>query len=129
MALKAKQFSSLLEGFLPRSLVKVFAQRLKINLTFKANQLDKEKRKSLQKLLKNYEISVKCLENLDFSIITSGGINLKEINPKYMKSKLISGLYFIGEVLDIDALTGGYNLQLAFSTAVTCAGDFKDLRG
>lgn len=129
VALKAKQFSSLLEGFLPRSLVKVFAQRLKINLTFKANQLDKEKRKSLQKLLKNYEISVKCLENLDFSIITSGGINLKEINPKYMKSKLISGLYFIGEVLDIDALTGGYNLQLAFSTAVTCAGDFKDLRG
>lgn len=129
VALKAKQFSSLLEGFLPRSLVKVFAQKLKINLTFKANQLDKEKRKSLLKLLKNYEISVKCLENLDFSIVTSGGINLKEINPKYMKSKLILGLYFVGEVLDIDALTGGYNLQLAFSTAVTCAGDFKDLRG
>lgn len=129
VSLKAKQFSSLLEGFLPRSLVKVFAQKLKINLTFKANQLDKEKRKSLQKLLKNYEILVNCLENLDFSIVTSGGINLKEVNPKYMKSKLVSGLYFVGEVLDIDALTGGYNLQLAFSTAVTCAGDFKDLRG
>lgn len=127
-SLKAKQFSSLLEGFLPKSLVKVFADRLKISLTFKANQLDKEKRKMLSKMLKNFEISVKSLENIDFAIVTSGGVNLKEINPKYMKSKLISGLYFVGEVLDIDALTGGYNLQLAFSTAVTCASDFKDLR-
>jgi len=70
------------------------------------------------------------IASCDFNtaIITSGGINLKEINPKYMKSKLISGLYFIGEVLDIDALTGGFNLQLAFSTAVTCSSDFKDIR-
>lgn len=128
-ALKAKQFSSLLEGFLPKSLVKVFAERMKVNLTFKANQLDKEKRKLLSKMLKNFEISPKNLENFNCAIITSGGVNLKEINPKYMKSKLVSGLYFIGEVLDIDALTGGYNLQLAFSTAVTCASDFKDLRG
>lgn len=128
-ALKAKQFSSLLEGFLPKSLVKVFAERMKVDLTFKANQLDKEKRKLLSKMLKNFEISPKSLENFNCAIITSGGVNLKEINPKYMKSKLVSGLYFIGEVLDIDALTGGYNLQLAFSTAVTCASDFKDLRG
>lgn len=127
--LKAKQFSSLLECFLPKALVKIFAKRLNINLTFKANQLDKEKRKKLSFLLKNFEISPKCLENFDCAIITSGGINLKEINPKYMKSKLVSGLYFIGEVLDIDALTGGYNLQLAFSTAVTCSSDFKDLKG
>lgn len=127
--LKAKQFSSLLEGFLPKSLVKVFAKRLNINLTFKANQLDKEKRKKLSFLLKNFEILPKSLENFDCAIITSGGINLKEINPKYMKSKLVSGLYFIGEVLDIDALTGGFNLQLAFSTAVTCSSDFTDLKG
>ncbi len=126
--LKAKQFSSLLEGFLPKSLVKVFAKRLGINLAFKANQVDKEKRKKLAFLLKNFELSPKSLENFNTAIITSGGINLKEINPKYMKSKLISGLYFIGEVLDIDALTGGYNLQLAFATAVTCASDFKDIR-
>lgn len=126
--LKAKQFSSLLEGFLPKSLVKVFAKRLGISLTFKANQVDKEKRKKLAFLLKNFELSPKTLENFNTAIITSGGINLKEINPKYMKSKLISGLYFIGEVLDIDALTGGFNLQLAFSTAVTCSSDFKDIR-
>jgi predicted flavoprotein YhiN len=128
-ALKAKQFSSLLEGFLPKSLVKIFAQRLGVNLTLKANQLSREKRKSLAIMLKNFEISLKSLESFDCAIITSGGINLKEINPKYMKSKLISGLYFVGEVLDIDALTGGFNMQLAFSTAVTCASDFKDLRG
>ena len=127
--LKAKQFSSLLEGFLPKSLVKIFAKRLNINLTFKANQVDKEKRKKLAFMLKNFELSPKNLEGFDSAIITSGGINLKEINPKYMKSKLVSGLYFVGEVLDVDALTGGYNLQLAFSTAVTCSSDFKDIRG
>ena len=127
--LKAKQFSSLLEGFLPKSLVKVFAKRLNINLTFKANQLDKEKRKKLAYLLKNFDLKPKSLEDFNSAIVTSGGVNLKEINPKYMKSKLINGLYFVGEVLDIDALTGGYNLQLAFSTAVTCASDFKDLKG
>ena len=127
--LKAKQFSSLLEGFLPKTLVKIFAKRLDVNLTFKANQLSREKRKKLAFLLKNFTISLKCLENIDSSIVTSGGVNLKEVNPKYMKSKLISGLYFVGEVLDVDALTGGYNLQLAFSTAVTCSSDFKDLRG
>ena len=126
--LKAKQFSSLLEGFLPKSLVKIFAKRLAISLTFKANQVDKEKRKKLAFLLKNFELSPKSLEDFNAAIITSGGINLKEINPKYMKSKLVSGLYFVGEVLDIDALTGGYNLQLAFSTAVTCASDFKDIK-
>ena len=109
---------------MPKSLVKVFAKRLGISLTFKANQVDKEKRKKLAFLLKNFELSPKTLENFNTAIITSGVINLKEINPKYMKSKLISGLYFIGEVLDIDALTGGFNLQLAFSTAVTCSSDF-----
>ena len=127
--LKAKQVSSLLEGFLPKSLVKVFAKRLEVNLTLKANQFSREKRKLLAKLLKSFHLSPKSLESFDSAIITSGGVNLKEINPKYMKSKLVSGLYFVGEVLDIDALTGGYNLQLAFATAVTCASDFKDLRG
>ena len=126
--LKAKQFSSLLEGFLPKSLVKIFAERLKVSLTSKANQLDKEKRRKLAYLLKNFEMIPSSLEDFNCAIITSGGINLKEVNPKYMKSKLISGLYFIGEVLDIDALTGGFNLQIAFSTAVTCSSDFKDLR-
>jgi len=126
--LKAKQVSSLLEGFLPKSLVKIFAARLGVKLDMKANQLDKEKRRKLANLLKNFEMIPKSLENFDCAIVTAGGITLKEINPKYMKSKLVQGLYFIGEVLDIDAMTGGFNLQLAFSTAVTCSSDFKDLR-
>ena len=122
--LKAKQVSTLLEGLLPKSLVCLFAKRLGLNLTDKANQLDREKRKNIINLLKNYEYLPLSLEDFNQAVVTSGGINLKEINPKYMKSKLVSNVYFIGEVLDIDALTGGFNLQLAFSTAVTCASDF-----
>ena len=80
-------------------------------------------------MLKNFELLPNSLEDFNQSVVTAGGVNLKEINPKYMKSKLVTGLYFIGEVLDIDALTGGFNLQLAFSTAVTCSNDFKDIRG
>ncbi len=126
--LGAKQVSSLLIKLLPKSLVPIFAKRLGLKLTEKANQLDKEKRKSISFLLKNLEFKPKSLENFNNAVVTSGGVNLKEIVPKSMKSKLVSNLYFIGEVLDIDALTGGFNLQLAFSTAVTCASDFKDLK-
>ena len=113
---------------MPKSLIPHFAKRLGIKLTEKANQLNKEKRKSIANLLKNYEYLPLSLENFNSAVVTAGGINLKEVNPKYMKSKLVSNLYFVGEVLDIDALTGGFNLQLAFSTAVTCANDFKDIK-
>lgn len=126
--LKSKTVLSLLELLLPKAMVSVFASRLNLDLREKANQLNKEKRKKIAFLLKNYEFLPSSLDIFDCSIITAGGVNLKEINPKYMKSKLFNNLYFIGEVLDIDALTGGYNIQLAFSTAVTCASDFKDLR-
>ncbi|MBP3581299.1 MAG: NAD(P)/FAD-dependent oxidoreductase, partial [Clostridia bacterium] len=126
-SLKAKQISSLLEGFLPKSLVKVFAKRLDLNVADKANQLSKEKRQALIKMLKNFELDVLELDGFNSAVVTAGGVSLKEIVPKYMKSKIIQNLYFIGEVLDIDALTGGFNLQLAFSTAVTAASDFKDI--
>lgn len=122
--LKAKQVSSLLAELLPKSLIDIFAKKWGVVLTSKANQLNKENRKKLAFLLKNYEFQPISLENIDAAIVTAGGVNLKEINPKFMKSKFFSNLYFIGEVLDIDALTGGFNLQLAFSTAVTCASDF-----
>ena len=126
--LKSGNVSALLEGLLPKSLVSVFAERTGFKLTEKANQMNKEKRKRLINLLKNFELTPISLESFDSAIVTSGGINLKEINPKFMRSKNISNLYFIGEVLDIDALTGGFNIQLAFATAVTCASDFKDYR-
>lgn len=125
--LKSKQVSSLLSGFLPKALVPIFAKKLNVNLTMKANQLTKENRKNFANLLKNYVILPKSLENFNSAVITSGGINLKEVSPKFMKSKFADDLYFVGEVLDIDALTGGFNLQLAFSTAVTCASDFNDI--
>lgn len=126
--LKAKQVSSLLGELLPKALVPIFAKRLSIKLTDKANQLTKENRKNLAFLLKNFDYQPLSLDSIENAVVTAGGINLKEINPKYMKSKLVSGLYFVGEVLDIDALTGGFNLQLAFSTAVTCASDFNDIK-
>lgn len=122
---KSKQVSSLFERFLPKSIVAYFAKRMGVELSMKANQLDREKRKKFVYLLKNYEYFVDSLESFDQAVVTAGGVNLKEINPKFMKSKLVSNLYFIGEVIDIDALTGGFNLQLAFSTAVTCASDFN----
>lgn len=126
--MKAKTVASLLETLLPKAMISSFATRLKISLNQKANQLSKENRKNIAKLLKNYEYLPSSLDIFETAIVTSGGVNLKEINPKYMKSKLYSNLYFIGEVLDIDALTGGFNIQLAFSTAVTCASDFKNLK-
>ena len=126
--LKAKQVKSLLESFLPKSFVPIFAKRLKINLTAKANQMNKEHRKNLVYLLKNFDFVPECLEGFNQAVVTAGGVNLKEINPKSMMSKIVPNLYFVGEVLDIDALTGGFNLQLAFSTAVTCASNFKDLK-
>ena len=124
-SLGAKQVSSLLEGLLPKSLCGVFANRLGFLLTDKANQLSKNQRTALANMLKQFELSVNSLEGFDRAVVTSGGVSTKQISPRNMQSKLIKNLYFIGEVLDIDALTGGFNLQLAFSTAVACASDIN----
>lgn len=124
-SLGAKQASSLLEGLLPKSLCGVFANRLGFLLTDKANQLSKTQRVNLAHLLKNFDLSVNALEGFDRAVITSGGVSTKQVSPRDMQSKLVKNLYFIGEVLDIDALTGGFNLQLAFSTAVACANSIN----
>ena len=124
IALKSKQFSSLLEQFLPKSLCGVFAKRLNISKQKKANQLTNGERESLCHMLKNFEIKFDRLDDIERAVITCGGVNVKDLKPKSMESKLINKLYFIGEVVDIDALTGGFNLQLAFSTAAACASDF-----
>ena len=120
-SLGAKQVSSLLEGLLPKSLCGVFANRLGFLLTDKANQLSKLQRTNLANMLKQFELSVSALEGFERAVVTSGGVSTKQVSPRDMQSKLVKNLYFIGEVLDIDALTGGFNLQLAFSTAVACA--------
>lgn len=124
VALKSKQFSSLLETMLPKSLCPIFAQRLGINKTKKVSQLTAEERERLCYMLKNFEVSFDKLDYIERAVVTSGGVNTKDLKPKSMESKIVKKLYFIGEVVDIDALTGGFNLQLAFSTAAACASDF-----
>ena len=75
-------------------------------------------------MLKNFKLKYAGLDDIERAVITSGGVSTKDIKPKSMESKLISKLYFVGEVVDVDALTGGFNLQLAFSMAASCASDF-----
>ena len=81
------------------------------------NQISKEERRRLLHTLKNFTIPISGTRPLAEAIVTAGGVSVKEINPKTMESKLITGLYFAGEILDLDAVTGGYNLQIAWSTA------------
>jgi predicted Rossmann fold flavoprotein len=111
-----KQFKNSLGELLPKSLIPVIIKLSGINPDIKINQITKEQRKKLTTLLKNLTFSVSGLGGFNEAIITSGGVLTKEISPKTMESKLVKGLYFAGEVIDIDALTGGFNIQLAFST-------------
>ena len=87
----------------------------------KVNQITREERERLVCLLKDLHFTVRSLRPIDEAIITRGGVDVSEISPKTMESKLVKGLYFVGEVLDVDAYTGGYNLQIAFATANAAA--------
>ena len=87
------------------------------------NEITKEERLRLANLLKEFKIIISGFRPLDEGIITSGGINIKEINPKTMESKIIEGLYFAGEIIDLDAYTGGFNLQIAYSTGYTAGNN------
>ncbi len=119
--LNLKQFKNSLDGLLPKSLVPVIVGLSKINPEQKVGQITREQRKNLVHLLKNLTFSVKKLAGFEEAIVTAGGVDVKEINPKTMESKLQKGLYFVGEVLDVDALTGGFNIQIALSTAYCMA--------
>ncbi len=120
---KNKNISYIIHGLLPNNFVDVFLHRVGIAGEKKVNSITKEERVEIIKNLKTFELSFKKLYPIETGIITSGGVCLDEINPKSCESKLQKNLYFIGEVLDIDALTGGFNLQIAFSTAYICATD------
>lgn len=87
----------------------------------KVNQITREERLEFVRLLKAFPLTVKAFRPIEEAIITSGGINIKEINPKTMESKKVKGLFFAGEVIDVDGYTGGFNLQIAFSTAYCAA--------
>jgi len=111
-----KDFSNSLDDLLPKKLIDVIVMLSGISPNTKVNQISKEQRINLCNLLKNFSFEIIGTRPIDEAIITRGGINVKEINPSTMESKLINGLYFCGEVVDVDAYTGGFNLQIAFST-------------
>ena len=113
---KNKQFKNSLDKLLPQKLIPVIIELSNINENKKVNEITKEERKKLVILLKNFTLTLEKLRPIEEAIITSGGINIKEINPKTMESKLVKNLYFAGEIIDVDSYTGGFNLQIAYST-------------
>ena len=94
-------------------------EKSKIKKEKKVNEITKIEREELIKTIKQFELTITGFRPIEEAIVTSGGINIKEINPKTMESKLISGLYFAGEIIDVDSYTGGFNLQIAYSTGYT----------
>lgn len=113
---KNNQINNSLGKLLPKKIIPVVLKMWGIDPTKKCNSITKEERQKLNKILKNFTVKIKSLGSIKEAIITSGGVSTKEISPKTMESKIVSGLFFCGEVIDVDAYTGGFNLQIAFST-------------
>lgn len=118
---KNSQINTVMKNLLPSSLILTFLDYCNIPSNLKVNSIKVEQRKTIVHNLKHFKLNFDRLYDIDYAIITSGGVSVKEINPKTMESKLASNLYFAGEVLDVDALTGGFNIQIALSTGY-CAG-------
>ena len=116
---KNKVFKNSLDKLLPQKLIPVIIKLSGIDENKKATEIKKEERKKLVALLKDFKLTVRGLENFNRAIITTGGVELTEIDPKTLKSKIIENLYFAGEVLNLDGPTGGYNLQMCWSTGYT----------
>ena len=110
-----------LTDLLPRSMIPVILRKLEIPFALQANSLKKQQRKALVSLLKAFPVIITGKRPVAEAIITSGGVCVSQINPKTMESKIVSGLYFAGEIIDCDAYTGGFNLQIAWSTAYAAA--------
>jgi predicted Rossmann fold flavoprotein len=111
-----KDFINSLSSLLPSKLIEPFVRYTGIDGRKKVNSITKEERRIILNTLKNFEIPLHRYRPIEEAIITSGGIDVKEISPKDMQSKLVQGLYFAGEIIDVYAYTGGFNLQIAFST-------------
>ncbi len=114
---KNKQFKNSLDQLLPNKLIDVIIRLSCIDSEKKVNSITKEERLALVNLLKNLKLQITRLSDYSQAVVTKGGIQVKEVNPSTMESKIIPNVYFAGEVLDLDALTGGFNLQIAWSTA------------
>lgn len=115
-----KNLENVMKSLLPRDLIIYVLEGAGISGEKKVNQITKEDRESLVKTIKNFELKFDSLDDIDRAIVTSGGVDVKDIDPKTMESKKVKGLYFIGEVLDLDGLTGGFNIQIANSTGYSC---------
>ena len=124
---KNKQFKHALDKLLPQKMIPIVIEKAEINEEKRVNEITKEERRNLVKVLKKFELTIKDFRPVEEAIITSGGINIKEINPKTMESKLVKGLYFAGEIIDVDSYTGGFNLQIAYSTGYTAGMHVGDL--
>lgn len=117
--LKNKAFKNSLDKLLPKKLIDVVIKLSNISPDKKVNSITKQERQNLVEILKKFEITLLGFRPVEEAIITAGGVSIKEINPKTMESKLVKGLYFAGEIIDVDAYTGGFNLQIAYSTGYT----------
>lgn len=121
-----RAIANTLTKLLPSSLILPILNMCRIEPDLKVNSVTKEQRKTLVKVIKAMPLSVKGKRPIEEAVITRGGVDVKEIDPKTMESKKIKSLYFIGEVLDVDAYTGGFNLQIAFSTANAVSNNFNN---
>lgn len=118
-----RQFKNALVHLFPSKLVPVMVERSGISPEKKVNEITREERKQIIQATKSFTVTITGLRDYNEAIITQGGVSVKEVNPSTMESKLVSGLYFAGEVLDLDAVTGGFNLQIAWSTAWTAGSE------
>lgn len=122
---KNRDLVNSLQALLPQKMIDVVIERSKIDGRTKCNSITKKQRESLLNVLKNFTADITDFRSLNEAIVTRGGVSCKEINPKTMESKIVKGLFFAGEVIDVDAYTGGFNLQIAFSTARLAAENFE----
>ena len=114
---KNRSMENALTDLLPRTMIPVVLRRLQVDPQMQANSFNKQQRRALIDLLKNFDIAISGKRPVSEAIITSGGVKVSEIDPKTMESKIVPGLYFAGEMIDCDAYTGGFNLQIAWATA------------
>lgn len=113
-----RELKTALKDYMPQSLIGEFLRHAGVSGAKRLCDLSKTDRANIVRTLKSLVFNINGLDKIDFAVVTSGGIDTREINPKTMESKLVSGLFFVGETLDVDALTGGYNIQIALSTGV-----------
>lgn len=122
---KNKDFKNYIQELLPKSMIEPFLDRLNFDACTKVNSITKSNRQEIIKLLKNFSFKIDSLKDVNCGIVTAGGVDVKQLNPRTMESKIVPGLYFVGEVVDLDAVTGGYNIQIALSTGYLAGKDIQ----